>query len=378
MSQFIEMTGDPRTNPKGWPVKTLPELATYSIGLTYKPENISEDGTIVLRSGNIQNSKIDLGYIVRVNCPIKESIYVQKNDILMCSRNGSAALVGKVAMIKDIPEPMTYGAFMTVIRSEYSDYLYLYFQSNDFREQVSTGKSSTMNQITQNMLDKISLPLPDDETRKILSIILHQADKSGFDGLKSQFIEMFKDKKTNGKITDLVDTDIKSVKKSFNKDDLIEYIDISSVNAKSRTLNETTQHIVSSAPSRAQQCVQNGDILVSTVRPINRNVAVVDRDLTNLVASTGFCVLRPKDGYREYLLSIVTSDRYTEKMCDIASGGLYPAVNNSDVLSYDIFIPDKDFLNRVTQIYRQADKSGFELRKSIETMDAVIKSLINS
>ena len=186
-SRFIEMTGDPRKNPKGWPVKTLPELATYSIGLTYKPENISEDGTIVLRSGNIQNSKIDLGDVVRVNCPIKELIYVQKNDILMCSRNGSAALVGKVAMIKDIPEPMTYGAFMTVIRSEYSDYLYLYFQSNAFREQVSTGKSSTMNQITQNMLDKISLPLPDDETRKKLSIILHQADKSAFDGSLSIF-----------------------------------------------------------------------------------------------------------------------------------------------------------------------------------------------
>jgi len=184
-SRFIEMTGDPRTNPKGWPVKTLSELATYSIGLTYKPENISEEGTIVLRSGNIQNSKIDLADVVRVNCPIKESIYVQKNDILMCSRNGSAALVGKVAQIKDISEPMTYGAFMTVIRSEYSDFLYLYFQSNDFREQVSTGKSSTMNQITQNMLDKISLPLPDDETRNKLSIILHQADKSGFELRKS-------------------------------------------------------------------------------------------------------------------------------------------------------------------------------------------------
>ena len=179
----------------------------------------------------------------------------------------------------------------------------------------------------------------------------------------SQFIEMFKDKKTNGKIADLVDTDIKSVKKFFNKDDLIEYIDISSVNAKSRTLNGMTQYIVSSAPSRAQQCVQNGDILVSTVRPINRNVAVVDCDLTNLVASTGFCVLRPKDGYREYLLAIVTSDKYTGKMCDIASGGLYPAVNNGDVLSYDIFIPDKDFLNRITQIYRQADKSGFRTQQ---------------
>ena len=194
----------------------------------------------------------------------------------------------------------------------------------------------------------------------------------------SQFIEMFKDKEPNGNIADLVYTSINSVKKSFNKEDSIEYIDISSVNAKSHTLSNTTQYIVNSAPSRAQQCVQIGDILVSTVRPINRNIAVVDCDLKNLVASTGFCVLRPKEGYREYLLSIVTSDKYTDKMCDIASGGLYPAVNNGDVLSYDIFIPDKDFLNRITQIYRQADKSGFELRKSIDAIDAVIKSLINS
>lgn len=175
---------------------------------------------------------------------------------------------------------------------------------------------------------------------------------------------MFKDKEPNGNIADLVYTSINSVKKSFNKEDSIEYIDISSVNAKSHTLSNTTQYIVNSAPSRAQQCVQIGDILVSTVRPINRNIAVVDCDLKNLVASTGFCVLRPKEGYREYLLSIVTSDKYTDKMCDIASGGLYPAVNNGDVLSYEIFIPDEDFLCRITRIYRQADKSGFDGRKS--------------
>ncbi|MBP5422208.1 MAG: restriction endonuclease subunit S, partial [Paludibacteraceae bacterium] len=177
-SQFIEEIGDPRTNPKNWPIKKLSELSTYSIGLTYKPEDVSEDGIIVLRSGNIQESKLTLTDTVRVNCQIKESLYVKEDDILMCSRNGSAALVGKVAQIKSIDEPMTYGAFMTIIQSEYSDYLFLYFQSNAFREQVSTGKSSTMNQITQKMLDKICLPFPDEDTRKRLSAILHQADKS--------------------------------------------------------------------------------------------------------------------------------------------------------------------------------------------------------
>ena len=180
MSQFIEMVGDPRNNPKGWPTKRLSELAEYSIGLTYKPEQICDDGTIVLRSGNIQDGKISFSDIVRVNAPIKESLFVKEDDILMCSRNGSASLVGKVAMIPDINEPMTFGAFMTIIRSAEAKYLYLYFQSQDFRERVSEGKSSTMNQITQKMLDKVEVPFPDKDVRETLSAIASQADKSKF------------------------------------------------------------------------------------------------------------------------------------------------------------------------------------------------------
>ncbi len=175
----------------------------------------------------------------------------------------------------------------------------------------------------------------------------------------SQFIEMFKDKQPNGRIADLVDTNIKSVKKTYAADDAIEYIDISSIDSVSRSVSETTLYVVKSAPSRAQQCVEYGDILVSTVRPINRNIAVVTKKTTNLVASTGFCVLRPKEGYREYLLLVVLTDEYTQKMCDKASGGLYPAVNNSDVLSYEIFVPNKEMLTKVSNIYNHADKSGF-------------------
>ena len=101
------------------------------------------------------------------------------------------------------------------------------------------------------------------------------------------------------------------------------------------------------------------DILVSTVRPINRNIAVVNSDKNNLVASTGFCVLRPKLAFKEYLLAIVQSDKYTEAMIDKASGGLYPAVNNGDVLNYGIYIPDEEFAKKFSLIYQQADKSKF-------------------
>ena len=196
--------------------------------------------------------------------------------------------------------------------------------------------------------------------------------------VKSQFIEMFKNLPVNGVIKDLTVGNIASVRKSYSKEDIINYIDISSIDNTTKTIVETSEHLVSKAPSRAQQCVQKGDILVSTVRPINRNIAVIEEDTSHLVASTGFCILRPQEGYKEYLLSIVLSDTYTKKMCDKASGGLYPAVNNSDVLNYGIHIPDEDTAKKVFALYQQADKSKFELKKSIEAIDNVIKSLINS
>lgn len=159
-SIFYEMFGDPLTNEKGWPVRFLDEIASSQIGLTYKPENVSETGTIVLRSSNIQNSIIDLNDIVRVNCDIKEKQFVREGDILMCSRNGSFRLVGKVAKIQNLPERMSYGAFMTTIRSDYNDYLFGFFKTPAFRAHLGLAKTATINQITVKMLNAIQLPVP--------------------------------------------------------------------------------------------------------------------------------------------------------------------------------------------------------------------------
>lgn len=161
---------------KGWPLEKLPNIAKYTIGLTYKPSDVSENGVVVLRSGNLIDGQIDLKDIVRVTTKFKDELYVQKDDILMCSRNGSAKLVGKVALIPALSEPMTYGAFMTVIRSPYNRYLVQYFQTKEFRKQLSGSKSSVMNQVTQKMLDDIIVPLPDEEMINQFAEIATQAE----------------------------------------------------------------------------------------------------------------------------------------------------------------------------------------------------------
>lgn len=177
-ARFVELFGDPQRNPHGYKHTKLSDIATYYNGLTYKPENVAEEGTIVLRSSNIQNSQLDFADTVRVDCAIKERLMVQKNDILMCSRNGSAKLVGKVALIKDTQEPMSFGAFMMIIRSHYFGYLMTYFQMDAFRQQIKTSATTTINQITGRMLDDVTIPLPPMALVDQFAAFVEQTDKS--------------------------------------------------------------------------------------------------------------------------------------------------------------------------------------------------------
>jgi type I restriction enzyme S subunit len=177
-ARFVELFGDPQTNPNGYGQVKLSEVASYFNGLTYKPENVSDTGTIVLRSSNIQNNQLDFSDTVRVDCTVKERFMVQENDILMCSRNGSAKLVGKVALIKGIQEPMSFGAFMMIIRSRYYSYLMTYFQLDAFRQQIKTGATTTINQITGRILDDVTLPVPPIALVEQFTAFVEQTDKS--------------------------------------------------------------------------------------------------------------------------------------------------------------------------------------------------------
>lgn len=162
-AQFVEMFGDPAVNPKGLKIAALSEIAEYYNGLTYKPGDVQDTGMIVLRSSNIQNGQLDFADTVRVGCKVRDRLLVRENDILMCSRNGSANLVGKAALIKQLTEAMTFGAFMMIIRSQYYAYLMTYFQMDAFRRQIKIGATTTIHQITGRMMDAIRLPVPEKE-----------------------------------------------------------------------------------------------------------------------------------------------------------------------------------------------------------------------
>ena len=166
--------------PEGWAWCRLSMVGTTSIGLTYKPTEVKETGTIVLRSCNIKNGKIDFADLVRVQADIRENQYIYKNDILICARNGSQSLVGKCAIMQDLPEAASFGAFMAVFRSICNQYVYYYFNTALFRSSFSNDDSKQINQVTQAILRDTLIPLPPfaEQTRIVAKLheILSLAD----------------------------------------------------------------------------------------------------------------------------------------------------------------------------------------------------------
>ena len=179
-SRFVELFGDVVLNTLDWPLVKLSAIAEYRIGLTYKPEAVSSSGIAVLRSGNIQNSQLCYEDTIYVNSKVDPKLLLKKNDILMCARNGSQSLVGKVALIENDISNTTYGAFMMAISSKYYVYLFEYFRSQAFRRLISVGSTTTINQVTTRMLNSIVIPLPDLDTINRFALYHSQINKLKF------------------------------------------------------------------------------------------------------------------------------------------------------------------------------------------------------
>ena len=148
------------TPQEGWKRKMLKDVSTYYNGLTYKPTDVSDKGFLVLRSSNIQNNILSLEDQVRVSVDINEKLKIHKGDIIMCSRNGSKALIGKVAIIPEEYNDMTFGTFMMVFKGENNPFLYYFFLSDLFKKQIWRGEATMINQITRYMLDEVYVSLP--------------------------------------------------------------------------------------------------------------------------------------------------------------------------------------------------------------------------
>ena len=152
--------------PDEWEIAKFKNLGRCRNGLTYSPEDqCDEEGTLVLRSSNIQEGELVFSDCVYVNKGIPDDLMVKPGDILICSRNGSATLIGKNALI---PEGLqaSFGAFMMIYRCESPRYLQYVMRSNVFSYYLGTFLTVSVNQLTGKNFDNIRFPFTKDVTEQ--------------------------------------------------------------------------------------------------------------------------------------------------------------------------------------------------------------------
>lgn len=119
------------------------------------------------------------------------------------------------------------------------------------------------------------------------------------------------------------------------------YIDLTSVDIKTKKITETTEVTGQNAPSRAQKLLEENDVIFATTRPTQQRFCLIENEYSGEVASTGYCVLRAKkdEVLPKWILHWISTSDFKKYVEEHQSGSAYPAISDSKVKECLIPIP---------------------------------------
>ena len=321
---------------------------------------------------------------------VKESRkYFPKGSIVF-PKNGAAIATNKKRILgQDSIVDLNTGGVEPNNDLVRTDYLFYLFQHIDFAQYMRRGAVPTLD-LKSVLAIEIELPSLSDQQYivaelDLLSGIIEKknAQLRTLERLaESLFIETFGNLIANdrnwrmGTLNEFIEDKKRILRatKFYKPDEVVHYIDISSIDNKAHSMTSTTEFVFNEAPSRAQQIVQNGDVLVSMVRPNLRNVAIVSSEDKNLVASSGFCVLRSLSSNGEFLKQLVLSDFFTDYLLTRVSGANYPAVREEDIKECKLGIPPAELQLEFSNKIKALETERLTIDSSLKTTQDLLAS----
>lgn len=324
---------------------------------------------------------------------VKESRkYFPKGSIVF-PKNGAAIATNKKRILgQDSIVDLNTGGVEPNNDLVRTDYLFYLFQHIDFAQYMRRGAVPTLD-LKSVLAIEIELPSLSDQQYivaelDLLSGIIEKknAQLRTLERLaESLFIETFGNLIANdrnwrmGTLNEFIEDKKRILRatKVYKPDEVVHYIDISSIDNKAHSMTSTTEFVFNEAPSRAQQIVQNGDVLVSMVRPNLRNVAIVSSEDKNLVASSGFCVLRSLSSNGEFLKQLVLSDFFTDYLLTRVSGANYPAVREEDIKECKLGIPPAELQLEFSNKIKALETERLTIDSSLKTTQDLLASTMD-
>lgn len=365
----------------------LGEVATYINGYAFKPQDWTTEGKEIIRIQNLTKSSKEVNYYAG---DIDDKYLIEKGDILI-SWSGTLGLfewMGNTAVLNQ-------HIFKVVFDKLKIDKQYFkYVVEKGLQDAVKHSHGSTMKHLTKKNFDNILINYPSLEEQQIVSQKLGILDKiiqkrqiqlDRFNDLvKSRFHEMFGD----------LDSNTKGWKKEPLKkhaDILVGYPFPSSgysekgikiiggYNLMQGYINWDDSKYWPTMENYEQYLLKDGDIVMAMDRPWTGDgfkMAFIDgTQLPALLIQRTACI-RASDIENEFLYTLLNSQWFADH-CNV-KGSLVPHISNKDMISFMIYLPPNELQKEFVRLYQQSDKSQLAIKKSLEELETLKKSLMQA
>lgn len=176
-------------------------------------------------------------------------------------------------------------------------------------------------------------------------------------------------------VKDIAEVNPESIDVNYKEREIL-YIDIASIG--NYRIQKYALFNLEKRPSRAQRIVRKNDIIVSTVRPYLKAFAKINDSKPNLICSTGFTVLRPKDSDNvDFIFNYVKSHHFEVNITRHMEGMAYPAITSGIVGDSLIIYPsNKNETIKIGSILSAVDKNIQKTEQVIEQTQKLKKGLL--
>ena len=335
-------------------------------------EAYCDEGISLVRSQNVLDfsfSREGLAFINDGQAKKLNNVEVLSGDVLL---NITGDSVARACIMSDEYLPARVNQHVAIVRGKtdrvLNNYLlyFLQWRKGHLLQLASAG--ATRNALTKGMIEQLELDLPSfDDQKKIVAILDSLQGKIQLNqkindnlyaqarAITNQWIVEKKDDYNLLPLSEIatINPDTYSPKEEW---EYVNYLDTSNI---TDGCIADIQHIIPASeklPSRARRIIAPNDVVFSTVRPNQRHFGIISEPLPNMLASTGFAVIRSKNPLvcNELIYLCVTENAFIEKMQQLAeqSTSTFPSIKPSDLGVCEIPCPKDGLSGNLTETLR--------------------------
>lgn len=144
------------------------------------------------------------------------------------------------------------------------------------------------------------------------------------------------------------------------------YIDIDAIDNKKHCVIKPKSIAVKDAPSRASRELDCGDVLFSLVRPYLENIALIEKENSDSIASTVFFVCKPRSLiFPKFLFYIMTSKYVIKGLNQFMKGDNSPSISGDDIKNWLYPLPPLAEQNRIVSKIEELFKNLDEIMQNL-------------